>query len=463
VEELKKGRGGKHQGLVCIRHSYWVTEKTGRRANKPYYVKDARQWVLPLTALTKIRDVKPGEPEVVIDESEMRSEGISIPSPEDTTRIHEHDFVKKPHPVDEIHADRQAQKASLKELAEYWNVYHNGDPDRINRRLHSHNAYSKVHPVDKKHEGENVQIEHRNEQLKFEQALFGRDSKEQSWLDDPKMQVTPVRLNFQGDKIEGQKYARKGKDVYIFEWHNAAFVYTEKDGYRVFSGKRPTVEALEHIQSLFDHKQMKKSLDILKSDIINKIGALTSSDPDSKIDSSIVLNKFKNGEDEVILAGLNGKYSVAVNGTPIINTDNFTKAISKYYSLISSTIEAKAKNKDMGLEIFGDKLLEINRAIRPLVEKLGDRKAAMFLFDFDYSDLDWPFSEEQILKAELPRTMQIGMVPSEEELGYAGNDYGMKPSKDKDESVGQEDKRESSQKPIEEKEDKGISPVSVTI
>jgi hypothetical protein len=459
VKELKKGRGGVHQGLVCIKVEYDVTETSGRRSGKTYHVK-RRQWVVPKTALEKIASgAQVGGERVELDEETMSKNGLTIPSAEDPKRMHEHDFVKGPHPVGKKHDDRKAQKASVKEIADYWHLFNLSNQDKVNQRLHSHPPYRNVHPVSKVHEDELSQIEHRNEQLKFEQAFHTRDTGK-NWLEDPDLKISPIRLTFKGERVDGQRYSKGKKEIYVFEWYDAAFVYTGQKGYEVFTGKRPLVEAVAHVKELIEEKPVRKSLDSERSSLLHKIDKLTASDPDGKVEQSVVLNKFKSGDNEVVLAGLDGKYSVSVNGTPLLNGTDFTRAIAKYYSKIASTIESNTKSKDMALDVFGDKLLQINRSIRPLIAKLGDSKSASLLLDFDYSVIDWPFNEE-FFKAELPRVMQIGMVPVGEEMGVGANATGDKPSLEKDETMSPEDTKRECQKPIEEDGNRNIAPVSI--
>jgi hypothetical protein len=460
VEELKKGRGGIHPGLVCIQVEYDVTETKGNR--KTYHVKRP-QWVLPGTALRQVAEGGPEGKVVKINLDKMKEKGIKFPTPEDLDRFHTHDGVAEPHLVSLKHPDEKTRAASEKELEDYWHLFTHSDPDKLHQRLHAHKPFHNIHHSQKPHKTDEEMAEHRDEKQKFESKIHGKGNESSSWLNNPKLNVKTVKLNFKGQSIEGQRYSKDKFEAYIFEYHDAAFVYTEKDGYKIFNGRRPLTEALTYLETVFAPK-LKKSLDELKQDIITKIQTLDKSisDPDAMINRSMVLNKFKNGDDEIVLAGLNGEYSVTVNKTPIINTTDFTKAIAKYYSLIAGAVQAKESDKDMALEIFGEKLLQLNRSIRPMINKLGDTKAAMFLLDFDYSEIDWPFNDQwlTITKAEQPRSMQIGNVPPNEELGYPANDYGDKPSKKGDNTLSPQDKARQNQRPIEEKETRDIAPVS---
>ena len=463
MEEIKKSRSGIKPGYVCIKVEYQVVEKNRLGGNKRPYTVRRGQWVLPQTALERMDKAKANNEKIEIDFSSMKEKGIKFPTPEDPNRLHTHDGEKKPHRVSKYHKGNVvARKASAKEIENYWSFYHHDDSDFLNRRLHTHRPRYHAHHVSEPHEDIEEQAEHRDEKQKFEAKVHGR-LKSTNWLDDPQLIIENVKMNIRGKNVPARKYSKQGIIAFVFDTtsDDVAYVYTKKDGYKKFIGKRPTVEAMNYLETIFSKDNIKKSLDELKDNIIDKVAKMSPNDPDAKKDTNIVINKFKSGDDEVVLAGKDGHYSVAINDTPIINTDEFTRAISKYYSLISGTIDAKGKDKDMALEIFGERLLQINRAIRPLIAKLGDTKSAMYLLDFDYSNIDYPFNEDEFLKAEMPRVMQISGVPLNEELGSAASETGNKPSKKSEKPLQSIDNRESSQKPIEEKGDRNIRPVSI--
>lgn len=463
MEELKKSRAGILPGYVVVKTEYWTHQEEKGKHRKPYHVvKDIH--VLPQTAREMVAAGKTADGKTVsINWDKMSEQGLSIPGSDDVTRLHMHEDGTKPHPVTYLHTKRKAHKASMEEIARYWELSHDKDPDRVNLRLHAHPPYNNVHPVSKVHNDELSQIEHNSEKTKFEQERFGtgyNKKKSGSIFENPHVIRTNVKVKFRGEVIPGEKIGKGKLEAYLWEWRGGAVIRTPEGRNILFSGKRPLVDANKKLEEIFSDDNIKKSLDNMRADIIKQIQHLSTEKPISKTDE-VVLNKYQSGDDEIVLAGLNGKYSVTLNDAVLLNDTDFTKAIAKFYKLISATIKSDASDKDMALEIFGDRVMQINRTVRPMIDRMGDTKAAMFLFDFNYDQLDYPFDEETFLKAELPRTISIGMVPTQNELNQGTDDKGETPSKKGDQTVSQDNPKELCQKPIETKNDRSINPVSI--
>ena len=471
MEELfQKGRGGKtgvDKNLVPVRTRYWIGPSTRKTKKgvvqiKGFWVPDRIQWILPKKAFEKIRAYEAGTgPKAEIDEEAVHFNDIKIPTPEDPERMHEHENFKGSHKVGYHHEDdRKAHASSLAEMAEYWKLFHNNDPDKVKLRLHAHRPSNSPHPATKLHEGEVAQAYHRDEIEKFKRTVIaGQEGK--NWLEDPSIIQTITRRKHHGNPVDLLTYSKGKFKVSVFEDEGIVFVQDCQGKWKRFvgvEGKKPVVEAMNHVAHLFSENSMKKSLDLAKSEIIQKIMTLSETEPIAN-KKEVVLNKFKSGEDEIVLAGIDGNYSVTLNGTPLINDTDFSRVVAKYYKLISNAIKADGKNKDMALELFGEKVMQINRAIRPMIDGLGDKKAAMFLLDFSYDVLDLPFDEASILKFEMPRVMQTGGVPPIEEMGSGADTKGLKPSKEADKTL--PPSREKCQDPIEVPKDRSINPAVI--
>ena len=112
--------------------------------------------------------------------------------------------------------------------------------------------------------------------------------------------------------------------------------------------------------------------------------------------------------------------------------DNLKEAIAKYYSAVSKIINAQNEDKDVALELLGERLISMNREIRPMIEKLGSNNedAVKWIKNMDFSDLNFEVDNDGILKflflpaittAESPRMAQVQMMPYGEEMGQSGD------------------------------------------
>ena len=426
MAKINKSRTGVQPGLVCIKTTYDVPSRSGQKAYK--VTRD--NWVLPQTA----RELMASGKDVKLNDEKMSEKGITMPSPVDTTRVHTHEGDTRPHPVTEVHQDAMTSAAHNSELGKYWEFAFTGDDDKQHERLHAHSGAEHSHPVLEVHDDEDTRVAHQDEKISFDNALHGRES-QTAWLDKYHVEFKAVYTMLDGKRLDGMKYWNDAnRPVYVFEQENGTIMaYTKEKGIKLFSGKRPMVDAMEYAKPLLESTFIKKSFDdmrMFRKAVIQKISILTNSDPSGMTNQSIVYNKYSSGDNAVTLGGIDGHYSVAANGTPMINTDDFSRAISKYYQKISDLIEANTDDKDVSLGIFGDKLLQVNRQIRPLIEKLGDEKAKSFFDSFDSTGITFPFDEQLFLKQTQQDVVIASNPPYQEEMGQGPSNPGqLRPSR----------------------------------
>lgn len=416
IDYFTRGRGGIRPGQIPLRverdvPAHTVTIK-GRKINKKGWHETSRRWVNPEKAV---------EEEKSIDWDHIDKLGIKIPAP------------------DEINPDVSSQIAD-----KYFKLFYRNEDPNFQKRLHRHVGAGKLHPVNKKHKGEKTQTYHKDELLKFEDKYYER---EPSWLDQYNIQIKtiPIRIGeFRTRAI--QYFVHRGPSVLTWEKDNISYVYSEKHLPKPtrFTGKRPGVDALNAVRQIFERELVKKAVDEMiqlegfRENIIRKANNLLSH---SLEENHMVYSNFESGDDEVNLTGIDNNYSVSVNQIPVINTNNLTDAIAKYYSEVSKVINSENEDKDLALELLGERLITMNREIRPMIEKLGNNnneETVKWLSNMDFSELNLEVDNNGILKflflpsittAEPWKGAQVQMVPYNEEMGNAANGTGDKPGK----------------------------------
>ena len=150
-----------------------------------------------------------------------------------------------------------------------------------------------------------------------------------------------------------------------------------------------------------------KQFDIKKIEILNKIESLVNSPMPSpvlpvenEINGFKVFSQFQSGANRVTLEGKNNEYKVCTNGIESTTTDDFREALAKYYSSVSRMIDTQNEDKDLGLEMFGEHVINTARKTRNLMAELDRGMEAKMLDELDYSEIAMPFDPEFILKYE---------------------------------------------------------------
>jgi len=109
-------------------------------------------------------------------------------------------------------------------------------------------------------------------------------------------------------------------------------------------------------------------------------------------------SEYKAGDDSVTLNNLDDNYTIKVNDSEVLKTENIGEAIGKFYQEISRLIQAQTDDKDIGMNIFNEKVVQTNRKVIPMLNNLGRPKQAMWLKNLDFSLIKFPFND--VLKYE---------------------------------------------------------------
>jgi hypothetical protein len=183
--------------------------------------------------------------------------------------------------------------------------------------------------------------------------------------------------------------------------------------------KKLKSEAREAFQVQQPGKKRRSKNTMSKKSLINKMDTFMKSwehedqiteDAAPKTAKFELYSEFKSGEDSVKLEGDGNQYKVSTNEVPSATTSNLQEAMSKYYSSVSKIINAKNEDKDMGLEIFGDHVLQTARNTRKLMSALDKMIEVKMIENLDYSQISLPFNSDFILKYE-PQSDVFETVP----------------------------------------------------
>lgn len=337
---------------------------------------------------------------------------------------------------------------------------------------------------------------------------------EPNWMDDYHVNRTfDQEISFKGKSYKADVFTSAGTNnaVYVFQvperkvqifvadpYEREAvetipgkwYVGTEKLGTKSFPSEGAAMRAVELIFSDPDlrsavlMKQLElisvvsdlkkqifmKQLDLQKRMIINKVEELISAPTnvmpvDNVEDGFKVFSQFQSGDDKVTLEGDRSQYKVCTNGIPSVTTDSFQEALAKYYSSVSRIIDTQNEDKDIGLELFGEHVLNTSRKTRKLMAELDKMVEVKMLENIDYSDLSLPFNPEIIMKYE-PQGDFFGIVPpahNSEEVECSPEDGRAIGRKDLGEKEYKREKKQNKeQDPISENDASGIQPAIVT-
>jgi hypothetical protein len=432
----------------------------------------------------KVTDEHTNKAENDAHNKELREHFKSHASDEDDeTRTHKHTGAEEEHLVSEKHFDKVTQAASDKEADNYNQIqlrYNRESAGNIDtsQRLHSHEGALRSHPVSEKHKDEDTTEAHEDELIDFDEELHGK-KEVIDWRDKYNVRIAQSKILKYGGKenIDATTYStpQMTKPIYVFHFRDNAMVWQDgMNSPKEFPGKRTDVDAINYVGQMIEKISIQKSItNLIELNNIMKSISDLSNDPDAMINDEMVYNKYQSGTTELILSGLNGKYSVKENGTVLKNTDSFKEAVAKYYHKIADIIDSQTEDKDISLDILGDILLTANRQIRPMIDKLGKMEEKQFIAEFDYSVIDYPFKDDMVLKqsptsnyimADTPKVMSHHMMPADNEYNQGTNATGEKPGR---KDLAEEDYKKNKkslecQQPIEiADETKNIAPVSI--
>lgn len=420
--EIQKGKWKNiTPGKVPVKTSFLFT-KRGKE-----YLMNRTQRVLPDKALS-------GDYE--IDFARMEEEGIDFPNPDNLNRYHEHEGYEGAHKVGLKHKNLEVQSEHRDERDKYERQYYKAEQ--------KHDAWEKAN-IKKKDQLELEQkrlLSKPKKSLKDKQRL--KDVKKkltekekvivdlkkpelepQSWLDKYNVQVKyDVKIKYRGQPIEADVYTLpRGKHkIYSFkDFLGRQYLYSDKFGKQKFER---TDQAYAVLKKIFEDSKLRNSIILKSNDLERKslmykiekfISSISPTVPINEENCKTQLfSEFKSGEDTVTLEGDNNQYKVSTNGVPSIVTECFQEAISKYYSSVSRIIQSQVENKDMGLELFGEHVLNTSRNTRRLLAEMDKSLEVSLLDSFDYSELQFPFNTDFVMKYE-PQGDVFGIVPAPNE------------------------------------------------
>lgn len=267
-------------------------------------------------------------------------------------------------------------------------------------RLHVHFGYNKPHKVSMVHSGDDSAIEHRNERQRYERSYYG--AKPKDWLQRTGTTFKETKINIPKiGVVNAHSYSNPtvGKVYFTDNDKTGKFnvIIPKKNIARSFENER---EAVKYLKDTFERANVKKSLDnfIEKASLLFKINDFISDEKDM-LDLPIIITKFKSGDTSVQLLGEDDKYSVKVNNDTIIDEVDLKRAIAKFYKEISKIVENQTEDKDIALDLFGEKVVQTNRGAINKLANLGKSQEVLWLKQFDYSLLDLPFEENTILES----------------------------------------------------------------
>jgi len=286
--------------------------------------------------------------------------------------------------------------AEIAHLYEPYEPEKQESPESPNR-LHSHFGALAMHPVSEKHKDELARIEHRDEVLRYATEYYGE--KEKPWWEKLKVRYSPeIRVKtktgkiFIADKFEHPQFG----EIFLVDIDGSASqVIAPKLEINQKFSKYP--QAISYIRQIFE-QGLHKSL------IFNKLNILFKQSLINRIDSFIqqpqveikIFAQYQSGNNIVILEGEDNLFRVTINDIPIIETESFQEALTKYYSEISQLIRTEIGDKDVALEVLGEKILQTNRDVIPMLAELGQKSEDIkFIQNMDFSRLEHFFQNAE--------------------------------------------------------------------
>lgn len=87
-------------------------------------------------------------------------------------------------------------------------------------------------------------------------------------------------------------------------------------------------------------------------------------------DDYFIISKYQTGDIGISLLERDENFFVALDGNPVLKTDDLSHAIDAYYQQITSILMAKDEDKDLALELFGQKVMMINMSAMERLDNL---------------------------------------------------------------------------------------------
>jgi hypothetical protein len=459
-------------GKIPVKVTYIVREKhrhKGGVARKPYKV-NRIHWVLPEEAFSRHYE---------IDFEEVDRNHVELPDPKNLSRLHSHYGAEELHPVAYEHRDPEIQSEHRDEMLLYDRNYHHflQQQEDWERKLRGKQR-SMVKEKEKLESKRKLSREGKKRLTELGEAIArsrakldeAKEKESEVWLDKYNVVVDPDRpLKFKGEIIRAFAYSMVNSKHKIYQFSDATglhYLWSKNLGLRKFDRSD---QAYNKLVEIFTTEKLRdrilyKSLALEKLAILLKAQSLIDqaqsivplhqiSTP--QIGQFKMFSEFQSGRDKVTLEGGDDQYKVSTNGVPSIVTESFREALARYYSSVSKIVDAQSEDKDVGLEVFGEHVLQTSRNARRLMLEMDKSVELDLIENMSYDELTIPFNEDLILKYE-PQSNVFGIVPAQEEQGVGASETGSKPSRgDLTERDYKNEHLKAKTSPIEEDESEG--------
>lgn len=250
------------------------------------------------------------------------------------------------------------------------------NPEREHTHPTTKGQGSSTHKVGEKHPDDFANSEHRDELLNYHKVLHGEYKP--YWPEI--LHVKHTSKNIKGFDVDVFHHPKVGKAYIINDGVRFKFVVPEKNISRQFPRE---IDALTTAKNFYQTALQKefiiKEIDdfVHKHEIFSKIDNLFKAEkPDTQLYS-----EYQSGDNKASLHSSNGKFSVKVNGSEVVETDNFDDAIKRFYHSVKNIIENEVDDRDQALDLFGETVVYTNRRALEKLSKLGSMAKMLFVKD----------------------------------------------------------------------------------
>ena len=331
-------------------------------------------------------------------------------------------------PVEQSEEEKEKKKVQSDKVRSYQDKEVLTDlPPNEPERLHSHHGALDYHPVHIQHPDTDTDIEHRDEMDQYERKYYGSTMQptRQDQLGIKLDNVVKLNIPSRNAHVMARKYTQpQVGDFYLFEFHGVDYVSAPKLKILKHFGSKG--DGISFIENYVDTQLSSESKSlILKriNDITDLPGPIGPLGPTKHIDA---FASYTSGNNSVRLEYDGKTYSILVNDAPVYQSGEFGSAMSEYYRQIGEIVRIQESDPDIALNIFGNQVVRTNRSAIEKLSMMGKSLEASFLKNFDYSELELPFTKALLMKFE-PPSNQLGQVPVMEDQGQAANELGVKP------------------------------------
>ena len=337
-------------------------------------------------------------------------------------------------------------------------------------RMHPHSIDSKgkvvEHRVGEKHKYGIAQEEHEKELSDYRRLYYGKTK--EPWILKLGINYEPgVMVKIKGQKGYADKYSHsKIGDIYVMDVAGTAFgvICPNLGVYELYPKEKDAEKA---VKDLFLTQMRKSTLENTNLFLHKQkvLGGISSLIVPQATERNVLFSRYQTGNNIVTLEGKDDSYVVRENEVPVISTNNIGDALSRYYHCIASLIKDQTEDKDIALDIFGEKVITNNRNIVSMLGELGKEEEMKLLKSMDYSALEYFFKDGtsiNLFEKYEPVGNVFEIVSVQEEQGYGAAEGGKIPKRGDltSEDYKSKTKEEEHQKEIEIEDKLGKNPIN---